>query len=255
MSENMKKNDSFFNFAHSIFVWIISFLFLICSYVLIFFYRDPILRIFPRYAQVYSYYFRVLFFLIGIRVQISGQTYLYENKKYIVFSNHGSLLDIPVMYITLKRKMIWLAKKDLFSVPILGNLLKKQEAIAVERETIEGGWKAMVSLYKKIKGCNDPVCIFPEGTRSHPSGRMRPFKEGSFSMALFSKSIIQPITIQGSNNLMYPQKKNRIQRIRSGRIVVTIHPPLYPKDYADKTADQLSDHVREVIMSSLSFSE
>ena len=80
---------------------------------------------------------------------------------------------------------------------------------------------------------------------------MRPFKSGAFLLALRAKLPIQPITIQGTGDIMPIQKGKWIQRLFPGNVNVTIHPCIYPHEYSHKSTQELSDLVHQTIASAM----
>ena len=116
-------------------------------------------------------------------------------------ANHCSWMDIPYLGAAIGwRNYKIVAKKELTKVPILGQSMKLSKHILIDRSnrrsqilTLRQG---ITTLEKNI-----PLCTFPEGTRSR-TGRLMPFKRGSFKMAVESGASIVPLSIIGAEKVM-----------------------------------------------------
>ena len=102
-------------------------------------------------------------------------------QVYVIVSNHQSLADIPVIT-HLKLDTKWLAKAELFRVPVFGWMLRMAGDVPVERGDTRKAAKAMLQCARYLRQrCS--VVFFPEGTRSR-DGAVLPFNEGPFQLAI-----------------------------------------------------------------------
>ena len=129
------------------------------------------------------------------RIQISGLENLNANQVYVIVSNHQSLADIPVIA-HLKVDTKWLAKAELFQLPVVGWMLRMAGDVPIERSDRRNSAKAMLRCARYLRRhCS--VVFFPEGTRS-PDGQVLPFNEGPFQLAIREQVQILPIVVEGS---------------------------------------------------------
>lgn len=129
------------------------------------------------------------------RIHISGGEHCDENQVYVVVSNHQSLADIPLIA-HLKLDTKWLAKAELFRVPLLGWMLRMAGDVPVERSDRRKSAKALLQCARYLRQhCS--VVFFPEGTRS-PDRRVLPFNEGPFQLAIREHIPILPLVVDGS---------------------------------------------------------
>lgn len=136
------------------------------------------------------------------KVRIEGRTDLDDRHPYVVVSNHLSNADIPVIS-NLPWEMKWVAKKELFRLPVAGWMMRMAGDISVDRSSAT----KRVGVFKKCKKVleqNVSVMFFPEGTRSR-SGKMNKFAPGAFELAIREKVPVVPIAIDGTQGCL-PKK-------------------------------------------------
>lgn len=136
------------------------------------------------------------------KINIEGSQKIDDRTPYIIISNHLSNADIPLIS-NLPWEMKWVAKKELFEVPVLGRMMKLAQDISVDRESSNkrAGVFNKCSFYLK-NSCS--VMFFPEGTRSR-DGRMKKFSLGAFDLAIQEKIPILPLVIDGTQDCL-PKK-------------------------------------------------
>jgi len=135
------------------------------------------------------------------RIHISGDENLRANQVYVVVSNHQSLGDIPLIA-HLKLDTKWLAKAELFRMPVLGWMLRMAGDVPIDRSDRRKGAKALLRCARYLRErCS--VVFFPEGTRS-PDGEVLPFNEGPFQLAIREQVPILPLVVEGSGAALPP---------------------------------------------------
>jgi 1-acyl-sn-glycerol-3-phosphate acyltransferase len=153
----------------------------------------------------------------------------------IFMSNHQGAFDIPALFRAIPCRFSWLAKKELFNIPLFGHAMAAAGYLAIDRVH---GRRSLESIRRAANAISDgtSVVIFPEGTRS-ATGEILPFKRGGFILASMAGVPIVPVVISGSRAIMPP----RTLSLCPGTIRVRFLPPL---ESEGKTADQLSTEVR-----------
>ena len=158
-------------------------------------------------------------------------------------SNHISNLDPPITLPLIPRRTSVMVKKELFSYPILGPVMRIGSLVPVDRGNRDAGISAVREASKVIKsGLN--MTIYVEGHRSF-DGRLLPFKKGPFHLAEECQVPVVPITISGSERAM---PKARFG-IRPELVTVQFHDPIEPADFG--TREELMTKVRAAINSGL----
>jgi len=182
-----------------------------------------------------------ILFASRIRVTVTGYSNIDPGRSYIYMSNHQSNFDIPVLLAYLDTQFRWLAKAELFKIPIFGYSMKRAGYISIDRSNRKSAFKSLKEAARKIRN-GVSVLIFPEGTRSQ-DGNIRPFKKGGFVLALDSGVPVVPVVIHGTWSIM--SKKGL--RIKPGNVVIEILEPIETSDYTRKTKDDLMEKVGQVI--------
>jgi 1-acyl-sn-glycerol-3-phosphate acyltransferase len=176
-----------------------------------------------------------------IKVSVKGLSNIDPSIPYIYMPNHQSNFDIPVLLGHLTVQFRWLAKMELFKIPIFGRAMRKAGYISIDRYHRESAFESLKVAANKIKS-GVSVLIFPEGTRSR-DGNLRPFKKGGFVMAIDSGVPIVPVVITGTRAIM-PKGKFRVY---PGHVGMVIHKPIDTSTYTRETKEALMESVRRVI--------
>jgi 1-acyl-sn-glycerol-3-phosphate acyltransferase len=181
--------------------------------------------------------------LAGVKVETSGLENIDPSQTYIFMSNHTSNLDPPILLPLIPRRTSVMAKKELFSYPILGETMRMGSLVPVDRGNRDAGIAAVHAAADVVRqGIN--MTIYVEGKRSF-DGKLLPFKKGPFYLAMECGVPVVPVTIVGTHDLM---PKARFQ-ISPGTVKVIFHDPIAPADFGDREC--LMERVRWVINSAL----
>lgn len=178
----------------------------------------------------------------GIRVNINGFDREWVKRPNIYMSNHQSNFDIPVLLSALPAQFRWLAKAELFKIPIFGSSMRGAGAISIDRSNRKSAFASLNLAAKMIRN-GTSVMIFPEGTRSD-DGQLLPFKKGGFVLAVDAAVPIVPIVITGTHEIM---PKGRLL-IRRRSVCIEVGLPVQSSDYTRKTKDDLMVRVRNAMV-------
>ncbi len=138
----------------------------------------------------------------GVKPVVEGLEKL-PTRTAIYVGNHQSNFDVPLIFSEVPRHLRFVAKAELFRIPVLGAAMKAIGNIKVDRS---GGEKDRETMAKAIDEVRERVNIlfFAEGTRSE-DGVLRPFKKGAFILAIQSGVPILPFAIAGTRHIL-PKK-------------------------------------------------
>jgi len=185
---------------------------------------------------------RSILWVSGIRLVTSGFNRSMGHHSYIYMSNHQSNFDIPVLYSALPVQFRWLAKAELFKIPIFGRSMRGAGYISIDRSNRQSAFQSLATAADAIrKGTS--VMIFPEGTRSS-DGMLLPYKKGGFVMAVDAGVPIVPVVISGTHAIM---PKGRLL-IRRQSVHVHVGVPIESADFNRKTKDELMAKVRTAML-------
>ena len=176
------------------------------------------------------------------KIDISGATPEDPRLPYVVVSNHQSMADIPIIS-CLPWEMKWVAKAELFKLPVVGWMMRLADDIPVDRGDKMSRARVLVRARQVLRDrCS--VMFFPEGTRSR-DGRVLRFTEGAFRLAIKEQVPILPLAIEGTQDAL-PKHDWRFG-IVSG-IHLKVFRPLPTDGLTAADADRLRDEVRAAII-------
>ncbi len=132
------------------------------------------------------------------RVHLEGLDRVDLSRAYLVASNHQSMVDIPLLCL-LPWEMKWIAKTELFKIPLVGWMMQMAGDIPLDRRQRAGAQALLRAKGYLQKGCS--VMVFPEGTRSRDS-KVHGFTEGAFALAIKAGVPVLPIAIEGSRDCL-----------------------------------------------------
>jgi 1-acyl-sn-glycerol-3-phosphate acyltransferase len=124
------------------------------------------------------------------------------NHPYIVMSNHASLYDIPLIFLSFPNTIRMIAKKELTRIPIWRQAMKACEIPIIDRHNPSQAIKDLEVVKEKML-TGMVIWIAPEGTRSRHGG-LNPFKKGGFMLALQTGATIIPVGIRGTGKILPP---------------------------------------------------
>jgi 1-acyl-sn-glycerol-3-phosphate acyltransferase len=138
------------------------------------------------------------------RIEVRGQENIPKEGAAILFTNHVRALDPLLVGLAIERHIIYMAKEELFDVPVLGWVLKKLGMFPVKRNT---GDISAIRSSLKVLSKGKLLGIFPEGTRSS-TGEIGEVYGGIAMIAIKGKTVVVPSAISKDYRLF---KKTVIQ--------------------------------------------
>jgi 1-acyl-sn-glycerol-3-phosphate acyltransferase len=179
------------------------------------------------------------------KVHLEGYEGINDRKPYVMVCNHLSLADIPAIS-NLPWEMKWAVKKELFSLPLFGWLLKLGGDIPVDqrgRQSISAFRKASFYLQHHCS-----VMFFPEGTRSR-SGKLNRFARGAFELAIQEQVAVLPMVIDGTQDCL--PKTSWVFRSQSN-IKLKVLEPVSTENFTLDRVEELTERVRSLLLNQLS---
>ncbi|KAL9934139.1 hypothetical protein V8E36_007221 [Tilletia maclaganii] len=185
--------------------------------------------------------------LTGIRFAVEGEENFEKARPAVLVGNHQSSIDILYLGRIFPAFASIMAKKELKYSPLLGQYMTLSGAVFIDRKNRKDAVKSMDLVGKSMKKRNLSLWIFPEGTRSNlPVPDMLPFKKGAFHLAIQAQVPVVPVVCENYYRLF--DSKSRFD---SGTIRIKVLPPIETKGLTAADAGDLSDRVREQMLSAL----
>lgn len=217
----------------------------VCALISLIF--DPSTKAF--HSVVVRLWARVLLRVSGVRLVVEGLQNLDLTRNYVFMSNHQSHYDILAVAGFLPAQVRFIAKKELFKIPVFGWALKKGGHIRIDRDDRAQAFASYDRAAEKIReGTSIFVC--GEGTRS-PDGTVGQFKKGGFVLAIKAGVPIVPVTIGGGRKILPKQKLV----FHKGAMKMVIDRPIDTRSYTLENKDELISRVRDVIIGNLAGNE
>jgi 1-acyl-sn-glycerol-3-phosphate acyltransferase len=150
---------------------------------------------------------------LAFDVHVSGEENVPANGALVVAANHRSFLDPPLLGTWFPRSVHFMAKEELFKIPVLGPLITAVDAFPVSREEAD---IASVRRALRILKEGGVVGIFPEGTRN-VSGEAKA-KGGAVLLGTLASCPVVPVGLV--------RTATAVKRLRASHVEVRIGAPL-----------------------------
>ncbi|PTX59883.1 1-acyl-sn-glycerol-3-phosphate acyltransferase [Melghirimyces profundicolus] len=149
--------------------------------------------------RCFHFLFRVLFSTL-YRVEIRGAENIPSSGPVVVCCNHINTLDPPLLGSAMERPVRFMAKRELFDIPVLSFLIRRFGAFPVNRGATDK--RALKQALEVLKQ-GEVLGVFPEGTRSK-SGKLGKAHTGAAFIALKGGARLVPAAIIGPYRLFRP---------------------------------------------------
>lgn len=189
---------------------------------------------------------KINLWLAGVKVFIQGFENIDPDRSYIYAANHQGWFDIFAILGKLPVQFRWIAKAELFRIPVLGRAMSASGYIPIDRTDRRKAFQSIDQAALRVRN-GTSILIFPEGTRS-PDGIMRDFKSGGFILAIKSGQPILPLSISGSYRIL---PRGGTWLIHPGIIRISIGEAISTESVATRNREELMSRVREAILRGL----
>jgi 1-acyl-sn-glycerol-3-phosphate acyltransferase len=193
-------------------------------------------RVQHGFARLWS---RLILKTVFSPVKVSGLENVPNDGKARIWAfNHGSALDIPVIYAELPFQFRIIAKKELFRYPFMGWHLKRSGQIAIDPGD---GLAALRSLSRAAETLRHgmPLVVFPEGGRC-VDGHIQPFLGGAFFVAIRAGAEVVPVALVGPFDIL---KMNSFH-VRPGPVEMIVGKPISTAGMHVKQMEALAGRVQ-----------
>jgi len=173
-----------------------------------------------------------------------GRDNIPQKDSFIMVSNHGSLLDPPLLGHALGRNISFMAKAELFKIPFLGFIIKACGAYPVKRGIADKN--TIKTASKKLLNDNS-IGVFIDGTRQK-NGRVNKPKQGAALLAFKNQKLLLPVAIVNSHRLI----RFKLFIPLFSKIVIKVGKPVQPpqsssRDDLNSVTMHLQDKINNLI--------
>jgi 1-acyl-sn-glycerol-3-phosphate acyltransferase len=185
---------------------------------------------------------RRLLDLVEAKVRVVGDASAAKpaGRPLVIMSNHSSLYDIPLIFMTLPGSIRMLTKKELFRVPLWGRGMEMGEFVSIDRSNHGQAIRDLEQAKAKMTS-GISLWVAPEGTRSR-DGTLGDFKKGGFVLAIQTGALILPVGIRGSHDILPP--KTFFEADLGCTAEVHVGEPIDAGSYAMERREELVARVR-----------
>ena len=160
------------------------------------------------------------------RGNLIGRENIPLKSSFILVSNHGSLLDPPLLGHAVGRNISFMAKSELFRIPLLGFIIKSCGAYPVKRGIVD---KTTIKIACEKLSNNNSIGIFIDGTRQK-DGRVNKPKQGAALLSFKNQKLLLPVAIVNSHRLF----KLKFFIPFFTKIVIKVGKPINPPEGSSK---------------------
>ena len=187
----------------------------------------------PWFYYVGRLIMRMLLMLLT-RWRVRGRDNVLSQGPLLIVANHLNLADPPLLGVSLGRKVIFMAKKELFYSRVIGYFIRGFGSFPVHRGQLD---RKALRQAEQLLAQGLALVMFPEGKRSK-NAQLQPGFSGSALIAWHSGAPILPVGISGTERI-----KGAGWLLRRPQITVNIGRPFYLPPVSSKlTKLKLAEH-------------
>lgn len=175
---------------------------------------------------------RIVLFVLR-RWEIRGAENLPDTGGVVLVANHVSYWDPVAIICAFKRQVFFMAKSELFTIPLVGYAVRSSGAFPVRRDVTD---RNAVRTALRLLQAGEVVGLFPEGTRSHTGEMLKPHL-GAAMIALKAGTPVVPVAVSGTRGIF-------------GKITVYVGKPIHFQSVTKATKadlESISDRIMDEI--------
>jgi 1-acyl-sn-glycerol-3-phosphate acyltransferase len=196
-----------------------------------------------RLQPIVVFWARIMLRICRIRMKTTGLERLDPSQQYVFVSNHASWIDIPVLLACLPHHVTFVAKRELFRMPLVGACLRRTGQIPVDRASPQGTADGLKKAVEALTQDRRSLLLFPAGTRA--SSGVGKFKDGAAYLAIRAKLPVVPVGLAGTARAM-PRGSVRIY---GATVEVTAGNPIPTADLTVAARANFTTQLQEKVLS------
>lgn len=172
------------------------------------------------------------------RVEVIGREHVPSDGVYIVAPSHRSALDIPFAAFVTRRRLRFMAKREIFATRLGRVVFTALGAIKVDRGGTDRG---ALRASQDALAAGEPLVIFPEGTRREGREIVDLFDGCAYLSSKLGVPLV-PVGVGGSGEIMPSGRRWP----RFPRVVVVVGPAIVPPDPSETPGVRRRSQVRAI---------
>ena len=181
--------------------------------------------------------------LAFIRLELDGADRIQVAKvPFVLTPNHQSYLDALVLIEAIPHPLVFIAKRELEQVPLVGRVLRRLDTLFIERFDLRRS-AAETRHFVAALERGETLAFFPEGTFRDDPGLL-PFRMGAFASAVHARVPVVPIALSGTREIL----RGNSRLPKPGRVRLLIGPSMAPDGEDWPEAVRLRDEARAFVL-------
>lgn len=180
------------------------------------------------------------------RWEVEGKHNMPSTGGVVLVANHVSYMDPPVMGCAVDREVYFMAKQELFSIPVLSWLIRHLHAFPVRRQGVD---RAAIRNALNLLKRGEVVGLFPEGTRGDGRKLLEP-QNGAILLAVKAGVPIVPMAIVGTENVVpagkYWPRRAKIRVILGSPLRIPATEKRLEKEMLQKYSQEVMQRIKEL---------
>jgi 1-acyl-sn-glycerol-3-phosphate acyltransferase len=197
----------------------------------------------PKIEQTIQRWSGLFLRIPPLEMAVEGAEQVDPDRRYVVVANHTSNFDIPVLFRAIPTPIRFLAKKELYKIPILGPGMDTAGIVKVDRGGARSTRQAINDAAKETYQRGYSLMVFAEGTRSR-TGDMASFHKGAVRLAIDNGADLLPVVISGTFDINPPGS----WFVYPGRVVVRILDAVDTAEYTFRDITPLTNELHDQML-------
>lgn len=178
----------------------------------------------------------------GVKVRVLHPERWKAGTSFVITPNHESFYDILVLFAVLPMPIGFMAKRNLFRLPILGWSMAAAGFVPVDRGQRGGAGSVDIAL-RRLEGGRSLI-VFPEETRTR-TGELLAFKAGAALLAIRSGLPLLPLGIGGTFGI---QRRGSFS-ITPSEVALAVGEPIDAGERSSRDRGALTERLRAAVAS------